>query len=391
MRARKRNILISFLLVLIPLFLFASENKYIPELLIFYSESCHACHRVINEVMPDIEKEFFHKIRIRYLSIAEVDNYKLLVALREKYQCQKKGIPTVFIEGKILVGYEEIKQNLRDAIIKALKKKKTIKIINLPWVDLVERFQSWGVLTIVSAGLVDGINPCAFTVIVFFISFLSLQGYRRKKLLGIGLSFIFAVFLTYVLIGLGIFRFLYALKGFYWLTKFIYYLIAFLCFILAGFCLYDLWLFKKTKKTEAMTLQLPKIIKNKIHAIIGLHYRKTPPQKQISSQVNLIRLIISAFVVGFLVSLLEAVCTGQLYLPTLTFVLKEPSLRFKAFWYLILYNLMFVIPLVFVLLLGLLGTTSERFSYFMRKHMVVIKLLMALLFLIFGIIIIGEA
>ena len=35
----------------------------------------------------------------------------------------------------------------------------------------VERFLSFGLFTVLGAGLIDGINPCAFTVLVFFISF----------------------------------------------------------------------------------------------------------------------------------------------------------------------------------------------------------------------------
>ncbi|MCM8781405.1 MAG: hypothetical protein NC908_05735, partial [Candidatus Omnitrophica bacterium] len=245
--------------------------------------------------------------------------------------------------------------------------------------------------TVVSAGLVDGINPCAFTAIVFFISFLAVQGYRRRHLLAIGLSFILAVFITYILIGLGLFRFLYIMAGFYWASKILYYLIAGLCFILSALAIYDLWLFKKTKSTEGMTLQLPKIIKDRIHTIIGIHYRKTGQDRQTKTTTSFIGLITSAFVVGFLVSLLEAVCTGQLYLPTITFVLKEPSLKLKALWYLVLYNLMFIVPLLLVLLFALLGTTSEGFSRFVKKHIIIIKLLMALLFFIFGIIIIKVA
>ncbi|MCM8781940.1 MAG: hypothetical protein NC828_02680, partial [Candidatus Omnitrophica bacterium] len=245
---------------------------------------------------------------------------------------------------------------------------------------------------IISAGLIDGINPCAFTVIVFFISFLYLQGYRRRELELIGLSFILAVFLTYLFIGLGIFRFLYVLRHFYLFSKILYYLIATMCFILAGFSFYDLWLFKKTKKFEGLTLQSPQIIKNRIHSVISFHYRKTPHQES-SPDYNrpLFNLIISAFITGFLVSLLEAVCTGQLYLPAITFMLKEPALKAKAFLYLIIYNFMFVVPLFIVFILALWGSTSEDFARFVKKHFIVIRIFMAGLFIILGFFIIVRA
>jgi cytochrome c biogenesis protein CcdA len=96
-------------------------------------------------------------------------------------------------------------------------------------------------------------------------------------------------------------------------------------------------------------------------------------------------LVLSALITGFLVSILEAVCTGQLYLPTLTFILKSTPLKAKAFVYLVIYNIMFVIPLFAVFLLALLGVTSGNFSQFIRKHLASVKLLMAFIFISLGI------
>ncbi len=375
-------------------FLFAKERSFgsspKPRLLFFYSLTCHTCHKVRTELMPAIEKEFSGRINIEYLDTADENNYKLMLSLKEKYNCQGKGVPTIFLEGKILVGFDQIKAELRNVIVKTLGKGIREILDKLPGIDLVKHFLSLGVLAIIVAGLIDGINPCAFTVIVFFISFLAFQGYKKKELIAIGLSFILAVFLTYVLIGLGIFRSLYGLSKFYLVTKIFYYLIAAFSFVLGFFALYDLWLFIKNKKTEGMVLQLPQTIKNRIHAIIGLYYRKDK-QPEAKPKKHFLKLICSAFITGFLVSLLEAVCTGQLYLPTITFMLKEASLRIRALGYLLLYNLMFIIPLLVILLFALFGVTSEGFSKFIKQNMIAVKLLMALLFFGLGILILIGA
>jgi hypothetical protein len=42
---------------------------------------------------------------------------------------------------------------------------------------MVDRFKSLGLLTIVSPGLIDGINPCAFATLIFFISYLFLYNF----------------------------------------------------------------------------------------------------------------------------------------------------------------------------------------------------------------------
>jgi phosphoglycerol transferase MdoB-like AlkP superfamily enzyme len=90
------------------------------------------------------------------------------------------------------------------------------------------------------------------------------------------------------------------------------------------------------------------------------------------------------------VSILEAVCTGQVYLPTIAFVLKVSHLKAQALAYLVIYNIMFIIPLIAVFLFALLGVTSQQFSKFMRTHMITIKLLLAGLFFGLGIILLRR-
>ena len=370
----------------------SSRGNSLPQIIFFYLPNCHPCQKVKNEIMPAIEKEFSGIITIKYLDTDDISNYKLMLALKKHYNCDKKGVPTVFVGGNILVGYDQIKTELRENIISALKKGMPDKLDKLPGIDLIKHFLSFGALAILIAGLVDGVNPCAFTVIVFFISFLTFQGYKRRELIVIGLCFILAVFLTYVLIGLGIFRSLYTLNKFYLVTRIVYYVIAALSFILGIFALYDLWLFVRKRKTEGMILQLPQTIKNRIHSIIGMHYRKSKETAVPgANRRHIFQLILSALITGFLVSLLEAVCTGQLYLPTITFVLKEATLRVRALGYLLLYNFMFIIPLFLVFLFALLGTTSEGFARFMQKHMGLVKLFMALLFFGLGVFILIGA
>jgi hypothetical protein len=249
-------------------------------------------------------------------------------------------------------------------------------------VDLVKRFKSFRPLAIVSAGLIDGINPCAFTVIVFFISFLAFQGYRRAQMAIIGMSFIFAVFLTYLLLGLGLFSFIYKVRGFWLVTKTINYLIGAFSLVLGFFAVSDFVKYKKTGDTEGLVLQLPKVVKNRIHAVIGMHYRKGKGEE--ARKRSVLRLAISAVVTGFLISLLEAVCTGQVYLPTISFVLKTTHLKAEAFGYLLLYNLMFALPLFIIFIFAVFGVTSQQFSNVLKKNMLAVKLLMAGLFFILG-------
>jgi len=167
--------------------------------------------------------------------------------------------------------------------------------------------------------------------------------------------------------------------------------IGFLSLIFAVLAVFDLGKFVKSGKTEGMNLQLPRAVKDQIHKVIGLRYRKDKTAAALAPSASVLKLIITALVTGFLVSILEAVCTGQVYLPTITFVLKSTDIKFKALAYLVLYNLMFILPLFLIFLCALAGTTSEDFSRFFKKHFMLSKVLMAILFFVLGIYLIWRA
>jgi len=220
---------------------------------------------------------------------------------------------------------------------------------------------------------------------VFFISFLALQGYRKRELFFIGSAFILSVFLTYLGIGLGVFNFFYRFRGLWAITHLFNLLTGSVSILFGILAVYDFIIFKKTGSTEQLILQLPKPVKDRIHKVVGFFYRKSSQEKQKDSSPGLARLILSAFITGFLVSLLEAVCTGQVYLPTIAFVLKASPFKPQALGYLLLYNIMFILPLVVIFVFALSGTTSSQFSGFLKKHLGLIKIFMAILFFSLGI------
>lgn len=362
------------------------------KLTFFYSHSCNRCLKIIEGFMPGFEKKFKDKIEIDYRDIGDIENYKLLISLKDKYANIKSiDLPVVFFEGRMLMGQEDVVRNLFNLADQSLQVRKApSEKISGAIVDLVARFREFKPWAIISAGLIDGINPCAFTVIVFFISFLTLQGYRKNELIAIGAIYILAVFITYLAIGLGMFGFLYQLKGFWVMARIINYSIGIFSIILGIAALYDFFKFKKTGESQGLLLQLPKPIKNQIHVLIGSHYRVGHKEASLNKK-HISTLVISALVTGFLVSLLESVCTGQVYLPTITFVLKTTTFKLQALGYLLLYNIMFIVPLLFIFILALCGVTSEQFSGFLKKRMLAIKLLMIVLFFGLGILLIWKA
>jgi cytochrome c biogenesis protein CcdA len=75
------------------------------------------------------------------------------------------------------------------------------------------------------------------------------------------------------------------------------------------------------------------------------------------------------------------VCTGQVYLPTIGYIMTIAELRVHAFFNLVLYNIMFIIPLVGVFVAAFFGVTSEKMAAVTKEHTGTVRLLTGILFI----------
>ena len=362
-------------------------EKQAGKLLYFFSPSCEHCIRVKTNVMPLIEKHYKDTLEVVYKDIGDVENYKELFELKQKYSDDDKTVfPVMFIRGHFIdqrdieakgdkVIFAFIKGSMAE---EAVEKKKAFKV------GIIEYFKKIKPLAILGAGLIDGINPCSFTVIVFFLSFLSVQRYDHRTIIWAGSAFILACFITYVAIGLGLLAPLYAFKGFRPVTQGISVVIGALSIALGALSLYDALVFLRTRNPEDSLLQLPKAIKDKIHKLVGNEYRVTKERGRDEMNKSVSKVFFSALAIGFSVSILESVCTGQLYLPTIIFVLKTSPYKLQALAYLLAYNLMFIFPICIIFALALAGMTSQGFASVLKRYFFAIKIAMAALFLLLG-------
>lgn len=353
-----------------------------PEIKLFYSPHCSVCIKLKKEFLPEIKQKYGGSIVWKELNIDE-DKAALaeFYAVAARHKKEKPAIPAIEAGNYFFVGKKEISLGLDMAIKSALASGAgsvaAVALKDSGDEKLRKVFGEMSALAVVGAGLIDGINPCAFAVIVFFVSFLAVYGYSRKEIVIVGCAYCAAVFITYLLIGLGVFKVLYSLGAFYRIMQVFYWMMAGFCFILFGLSIYDFWLYKKTGVSQELLLQLPSYLKVRAHRIIGDNLRGQEHKSAVA-------LAVSSLGVGFLVSLIEAVCTGQVYVPTIVFIMKNPQLRVQAFGYLLLYNLMFVLPLVGVFLLSLAGYQSERFSQMLKQNLGAAKLMLAAVFLGLG-------
>ena len=236
---------------------------------------------------------------------------------------------------------------------------------------IAERFGSFRVPAVAVAGLVDGLNPCAFATIVFLVSVLGTLGRTRRQVAIVGGAFTAAVFVTYLVLGVGMLAAFRSLVVSRRVSLWVNGVIAAGAFALAAWSVLDGVQAIRHGDRAKGTLRLPKRLSGAIHWVIrkGLRTRS---------------LLVGAFAVGCLVSLLESLCTGQIYLPTIMLVVRTPGHRGAAMAYLVLYNLMFVLPLAAIMLLAYHGMKWQRLSGFLRRHLAAARFLMAGVFAVLG-------
>ena len=340
----------------------------------FYQVGCQECSRAEADIQY---------IRSRYpqLTIKEFNIYE--DAALSQWLAEQAGYdeefhtPLIFIGEDVLVGAEEITPQRLETLLERYAESGAAPI----WEDFDpeaaeaafgERFLSLGPLTIILAGLVDGLNPCAFATLIFFVSYLTISGRKGREALLVGGAFTLGVFLAYLAIGMGFYKVLDSLGDTLMIVRnWVYGATALLCLILAVMSVLD---FFKARRGDIgdMALNLPHALRKRINATIrqGRHSRT---------------FVISAFFVGIMISFLELACTGQMYLPIIIAVSSQPGLRTRAFLYLVLYNLLFILPLVVVFVLTYFGTTAKELTQFLHKNAAIVKLGMATVFMLLAV------
>ncbi|MBC7235186.1 MAG: hypothetical protein H5T69_05050, partial [Chloroflexi bacterium] len=339
----------------------------------FYQPGCNVCERAEHDLRYIQEK--YPQVEIRRFDVKEE-------AAFNQYLCDQAGVPenkhltapALFTGNGYLLG-DEIRVRAIEELIAPYLATGT----RAPWADwenkrelaqssIIERFKSLSLLTVVGAGLLDGVNPCAFATMIFLISYLTMRKRQGAELLATGGAFAFGVFVTYLGIGFGFLKFLSSLPFLNVIGKWVYGVTAILCLGLAWGSIVD---YRRARegRLEDMSLKLPERLRELSKRLI---------REGTGSR----RFVLSSFALGFGVSVVELACTGQVYLPTIIFVLGIPEWRTQASLALLLYNAMFILPLIGVFLLVYYGTTSEQLIGWMQKHAATVKLGMATLFVL---------
>jgi cytochrome c-type biogenesis protein len=193
----------------------------------------------------------------------------------------------------------------------------------------------WLLPLVAVAALIDSVNPCAFSILLLTVAFLLSIGKLRSNVLQIGTAYIVGLFFVYLLIGLGLLQTLHLFNTPHFMAS-----------VGAGLLVLLGLINIANEYVPAFPVKLA-IPQAAHHKMATLMQRASIP---------------TAVALGGLVGVCEFPCTGGPYLMAVG-LLHDQATYYTGVGYLLLYNVIFVLPLILILLVAsnasLLGKVQQ--------------------------------
>ena len=339
-------------------------------LVLFHEHGCSHCARM-EEYLSEIAPAYPELEIVRH-EIHDAEGQALLARLLATYDIEIGSVPILFIGEVALVGavyyglYPEPYAAAGRAEELALDEAIRLAIANdAPspldraandeTMSLAERLTIPAVLLAAAA---DSVNPCTFAVLVLLLGTLLVAG-RKGKVLQAGLAFTIAIYVSYFLMGIGIFS---AIQAAGVQRPFILG-VSSLAILLGLWNMKDYFAYGKW-----FTIEVPQ--------------RWRPTVKRITSSVVSVP---GAFAVGVLDSLFLLPCSSGPYIAILALLSKTTS-RTQGMLYLLLYNFVFVLPLLVITLAVHFGfTTTARAERWRSARLGKLHLVSGVVMLLLGV------
>lgn len=270
-----------------------------------------------------------------------------------------RGVPTLVIGQKVIVGDKPIINNFVDEASEYLSEGASAQTIDNSDVENEQSCLDLTLVAVVGASIVDAINPCAFAVLIILMTAVLAAG-GGKKALKIGIAFASSIFISYLLMGLGLYRALSIGSA----SLVFYKLVGWLAIVLGILNLKDYFWYGK-----GFLLEVPMSWRPRLKKLIR---SATSP--------------VGAFGVGFLVSLFLLPCTSGPYIVILGMLAKS-STFVRAVLYLILYNIVFVSPMIIISFAVYKGFKPETAEKIRQKQLRNLHLIAGIIMIAMGLVI----
>jgi len=314
-------------------------HEEIVDIVFFYGEGCPHCNQ-LEEFLDEEIKPNYDVYVVGYEVYFNETNIELGKNLASKYGDSFRGVPMTFIGDSVFVGFSsEIGEQIEEKIILCSDECCDSPLTDINGVcaaqeDTKEKLTIAGV---VALAIADSINPCALAVLTMaLVALLVKDPSKKKNVLYGGLAFTLAVFVTYLIYGGIIIQFFKFLEVFFVAaSKYVRIIFAVLAILLGALNIRDYFKYKPGSIGTEMPMIMRPIAKNLIKNI-------TRPR--------------GAFIIGIFVTLFLLPCTIGPYLVVGNLLSAFEFLRSMP--WLILYNVIFVLPMLGITLLVYFGYTS---------------------------------
>ncbi len=211
-------------------------------------------------------------------------------------------------------------------------------------------------LKVISLAAVDAVNPCALAVLaLMLLAIMTYNPKNRRNILFAGLAFVFSVFIVYLIYGLVIIKSFQIVQSLTFVRLWLYKVLAVGALILGVFKIRD---FFQPKRTCKVTPKVDKFVS-----------KVTSPK--------------GAFLLGIFVTIFLLPCTIGPYI-ICGGMLSALSLL-KTLPWLLLYNLVFILPMIAVVFLIYFGLSGiEDISSWQARNMRYLDLISGLIMLALG-------
>jgi cytochrome c biogenesis protein CcdA/glutaredoxin len=326
----------------------------------FYGESCSHCEKV-KPVIANISSRYPDLNLTRLEVDHNADNRQQLIDMSSRYGIPNTGVPTIFIGNHVLIGEAEITNRFETEVLAEQQRIASGAPVNMsPANPPSPSAPAFSPFMVIGAALVDSTNPCGLSVLVFLLISMAAAG-GRKRILLVGAVYIAAMFLFHLLVGIGLFSAM-AISG---LAKPFSIIGGAIALILGIVTLADV-----LRNQETYLLSIPESGKG----LLGTYIRKAT--------------LPAAFILGILAGILGFSCTGGIYISILGLMGRDMTVMAGLPW-LVLYNIVFVLPLVLVTLLVAYGVSPERADRWRTENKRTVRVIIGIILVALGVIILS--
>ena len=341
-------------LILSLIFLQGPMQEETVDLLFFYEAGCPHCARVERFLKERIETSY--PVEISRYEVHDPGNARLLARFSALYDVPVKT-PVIFIADTLIRGDERSAfRSVEETLRRALRARAPSPLTLLEGREDFRRTIS--ITAVLGAAAVDAVNPCACAVLVLLLGTILVGRRKRGDVIKAGLAFTASTFISYLLMGLGLI-YVIRIAG---IQQYIYIGVSVLAILIGlGNVKESIW------PGKWFGMEVPRSWRPRIQSI-----------------TTRVTSIPGAFGIGFLVSVFLLPCTSGPYIVVIG-MLSDASSRMLALGLLLLYNLVFILPFIFITLgVGFGLTTTARVERLRRQKLTKIHLATGLVMLIIG-------